>query len=804
MTIEQEAQALSLRNRKRNLESEQQTPVSTDDFAELKKRGLDLRPVWRLIRRNLLLVAGVTTVVALVTFHSTLTSRRNYEGDFRLLVEPITSEAKLSDPSVLARNGETSNTTAIAVDYPSLLQVLQSPGLLNKIVGQIRTRYPDVTYESLSKDLVVQRVGKDMTDSTKVIKVRYKGEDPEKVRFILTEIAKGYLKYSLEDRRTRIGEGVKFIDQQLPDLQQQVNDLAGNLQALQQRYKLSDPAAQVAELSKQAREIEAQKLDTQKELQEQRQLHTSLQKQLGLAPNEAIAASTLSQEPRYQDLLAQLKKTESQIAVDSTRFSEVNPSIQKLRQQQRNISSLLNQEARKILGGNLLGKVGNSQLLTFQDPTRLDLIKQLLNNTNTLQVLEARNQAITKAEAYLDRQVRQYPASMRQYNDIQRRLDIATKTLNQLLIQRETLRVDAAQKQDPWEIVSEPTIPRDAKGNLIPARGDNPKKLAMGLIAAFVLGLGAAALKEKYSNVFYATEDIEDALRLPLLGVIPLNQSSEKSSSSSEGTKTNNSNTSTFLEAFNSLYASLHFLARSPRVRSLVVSSAAPGDGKTTVALHLAQTAALMGQRVLLVDANLRQPQLHTSLGLPNVQGLSNLLDQNLNPNDVIQQSSMEENLFVLTSGQLLSHSTRMLASTRMEYLMEQFQAAFDLVIYDAPHLLGFTDVDFLAEHTDGISIVVGIGKTKRSIVTQVLNRLNTFHLPVLGIVANHVKPSTNSLYSHDYYKQSHPERPTFEKTTQSTHSRFVFNHEKSPSINVIGKEVVEGVAQTKLSEQDV
>ena len=81
-------------------------------------------------------------MVALVTFHSTLTSKRNYEGDFRLLVEPITSEAKLSDPSVLARNGDTSNNTSIAVDYPSLLQVLQSPGLLNKIVATDQNPVP--------------------------------------------------------------------------------------------------------------------------------------------------------------------------------------------------------------------------------------------------------------------------------------------------------------------------------------------------------------------------------------------------------------------------------------------------------------------------------------------------------------------------------------------------------------------------------------------------------------------------------------------------------------------------------------
>ena len=177
MKPEQETQALSLR--KRGKESEQLTSVDTDDFAELKKRGLNLRPVSRLIRRNLLLVTGITAAVVVATLCSTLNSTRNYQGSFRLLVEPITSEAKFTDPTVLSRNGETSNTT-VGVDYPSLIQVLQSPGLLDKILKRIQTRYPDVNYDSLSKNLVVQRIGKDLLDSTKLIEVSYKGEDSQK------------------------------------------------------------------------------------------------------------------------------------------------------------------------------------------------------------------------------------------------------------------------------------------------------------------------------------------------------------------------------------------------------------------------------------------------------------------------------------------------------------------------------------------------------------------------------------------------------------------------------------------------
>lgn len=791
MKSEQDVQALSLN--KRGKQSEQLTSVDTDELNELKKSklnlppvwrtiepssdtdeldepkkvGLNLRPLWRTIQRNVLLITGVTSVVTATALYSGFTSPppHIYEGDFRLLVEPITSEAKFTDPSVLSRDGGVSTTNG--VDYATLLQVLQSPGLLSKVAKQVQARYSDVSSDSLAKDLVVQRVGTNLSDATKLIEVRYKGEDPEKVQFVLAELAKGYLKYSLEDRKTRIGSGVKFIEDQLPRLQQQVDSLEGQLQALQQRYKLSNPTSEGALLSEQLRGVQAQKLQTQRELQELNALYANLQKQLELAPNQALAASTLSEDPNYQELRAQLKRIETQIAVDSARFSEENPVIQGLREKQKNLSLLLNQETRRIVGQDIPTTAGNPQVPTFQNSIRQALIKELVDTANKRQVLEIRDRAITQAEASLNQQVRQFPAITRQYNDLQRRLDIATKTLNQLLIQRETLRVEAAQKEVPWEVISTPRIARDATGNPLPVPGDSAtKKLAMAVIAGLLLGVGTAVLKEKYRNVFYTTEDIQDTIQVPLLGVIPLDKIAKQfpnfsaAVGSIEKTEANHSDASPFLQGFNSLYTRIRFLASDPPVRSLVVSSAQPMDGKTTIALHLATAAAVMGKRVLLVDANLRQPQIHTRLGLPNLQGLSNLLSQNLDANALIQRSPLKDNLFVLTSGQLLPESHTLLASTKMQHLMEQFQTAFDLVIYDTPHLLDLLDANFLAANTDGLLMVVGVRKTKRSVVMQVLNRLNTFRLPILGIVANYAEESTNSSYLDDnHYFEENPQQ---------------------------------------------
>ncbi|WP_051470061.1 GumC family protein [Fischerella sp. PCC 9605] len=743
MKDKQEAQAFTLIERRDQLQDLRL--VETDDFAEFKKRGLDLRPFMRMFQRNLLLISSIASLVATITIYFVLSSPRSYEGNFQILVEPVTSEAKLTDPSFISRNGEVNNNPKTDVNYPSLLRVLQGTEMLGRVVQKIQARYPDITYETLNQNLVVQRIGEDLLDSTNIIEVIYKDSDPEKVEFVLSEIAKEYLSFSLNDRKKRINAGVKFIDAQLPKLQQQVSTLEGNLQRLQQKYKLSDPESQVEELSQQVREVEAQKLNAQKDLQENKRLYERLQQQLRLTPDEALAASTLSQEPRYQELLGELKKLESVMVMEAARFSEEHPSFQKLRQQQQNLSQLLNQEAQNILGQKLPTQGVNPKLLNFQDPTRLTLIKQLVDTTNNIQVLESRLGALAQSEAYLAQQVNQFPVNMRQYNELRRRLEIATKTLNQLSIQRETLQVDAAQREVPWEVVSPPRIPRDENGNLISTKSDNLKKLAMGLVAAGALGLGAAALKEKHSNVFYTSEDIENEIKLPVLEVIPWNENAQHSSEvigAIDGTEEDTK----FLSAFDSLYASVRFLAGAPKTQSLVVTSPAPGDGKSTIALHLAQAAAYMGKKALLVDANFRLPYLHTKLGLENVHGLSNMISEDLAPRPSnTQLSRIQNNLFVLTSGKILPSSTRMLGSTQMQHVMEQFHQAFDLVIYDTPHLLGFADSYFLAEHTDGILMVVGVGKTKRSLLTQALHRLRMLHLPVLGIVANNIETSKKS-----------------------------------------------------------
>ncbi|NEP13296.1 MAG: polysaccharide biosynthesis tyrosine autokinase [Symploca sp. SIO2C1] len=746
---EQNYQILSVSKQSRTL---QQVPLEEEvEFNDPPKKGLNLGPILRTVQRKILLIIGITSLTTAAGAFLSSKSPSLYQGSFQMLVEPVTSEAKRTDPGVLI-GGEVKDAKGSELDYSTIFEILTGSGTLSDIAEEVQLEYPDFSTGQLKGGLAVERVASaQFKGDTKLIQISYVDLDGEIVESVLKKTADKYLKYSLEERKSRIDQGVKFIDDQIPGLQSRVDTLQAKLQKLQKQYNLIDPASQGGELFTKVREIETEQSITQRELEELNALELSLRNQLNLTPNEAIAASALSEDPTYQQLITQLKTVEGEIATESVRFQPDSPQMEALEEKRQNFQNLINQEILRILGQNTAGAVDNPQVLAFQNPTRLALITQMIETTNQIQVLETRNQAIGKLKNEVERQAEQFPAVAGEYNGIQRQLDVTTKTLDQLLTQRETLRVEAAQNTVPWELIAPPKVPRDPDGNPVAQPGDS-KKLMLGAVGGLLLGVVLAILYEKLRNIFYSTEDIKDTIELPLLGEIPLEKSLKRPTLAArfgraiEETHNSYPATPLFLEAFESLYANIRFRFSEPPVGSLVICSAGSGDGKSVIALNLAQTAAAMGQQVLLVDANLRSPVgLDTQLGLPNSEGLSDLLENRLTSSELLERSRLTEHLFVLTSGQPLLDSPKRLASSLMQHLMEKFQARFDLVIYDTPNLTDYTDASFLAANADGILLVAAVRKTKQSLVKQSLEQLNTFGLPILGVVANRVKPSSLS-----------------------------------------------------------
>ena len=181
-------------------------------------------------------------------------------------------------------------------------------------------------------------------------------------------------------------------------------------------------------------------------------------------------------------------------------------------------------------------------------------------------------------------------------------------------------------------------------------------------------------------------------------------------------------------------------LSSDESIRSLAVSSSLIGDGKSTVAFYLARTAATMGKRVLLVDADMRNPQIHSISGLDNSWGLSNAIAENIDAQNIIQNLPLSGRLSVMTAGKIPPDPTKLLASGKMEELVANFHRRFDLVIYDVPTAVGLADAHLIGSYTDGVVLVTKIHKTDRLSLSQAMETLRTSNIPILGIVTNGVQ----------------------------------------------------------------
>ena len=619
---------------------------------------LNLRQLLGMIRRRALVIAGVSIAVTSAIGFWTMKQTPKYEGKFQLLVEPVTEQGNLDNLTQIlgSQNNQSSRKSSSSLDYDTQIQVLRSPNLMSPIIEEIEKRYKDVNYDSLlgSNQLTISQL-----EETKILEVRYRDTDPKKVQFVLHQVARGYLRYSLRERQTNLRQGIQFVDSQLPQLRARVDKLQGELQAFRQQNNLLDPESQAQQLANRVSTIEGEQLDTQVKLREARSLYTTLSAQLGLSPNQAIATATLSEAPGYLELLKQLSEVETKIATESVRFTEDSPTIQSLRERRRSLLLLLKEESEKVLGRSLAADGGASNASPSQ--IRMELTKQLVNAANEIQVLQVRQSAIAQAERSLNQQVKQMPVIARQYTDFQRELNVVTESLNRFLGVRQNLEIEAAQKALPWQIILKPKQPEE------PVSPNPERNMILGTIAGLLLGTGAALLIERLDNVFHSPDELKDRTKLPLLGVIPyckqlkqmtpvatmteLMPSEESPTSQRNRRKPQWYQASPFLESFRSLHTNIRFLGSDTPIHSIVISSATPADGKSTVAVHLAQAAAAMGQRVLLVDADLRRPQVHNVLGLENQVGLSNVIATGLTAKQAIQRLPMWDHLYVLTAG---------------------------------------------------------------------------------------------------------------------------------------------------------
>jgi polysaccharide biosynthesis transport protein len=320
-----------------------------------------------------------------------------------------------------------------------------------------------------------------------------------------------------------------------------------------------------------------------------------------------------------------------------------------------------------------------------------------------------------------------------------------------------------------------------AQAATVPTSPSSPKTSKNTILAGvlgLLLGLGVAFLLERFDRRIREPKDLEAVYSLPLLGVVPESKALSRSAGR-EG------NTSVLLpaaeaEAFHLIRAHLRYFNVDRELRTLLVASAAPGDGKTTIARHLAAAAARMGSRVLLLEADLRRPTLAQQLDVQPGPGLADVLIGAVAVGEATQlidlrtpsagEGSRGHALEVLVAGAALPPNPgELVESHAMESLLEQAKSDYDLVVIDTPPLTAVSDAFPLLRKVDGVVIVGRVGRNRRDVAQRLHETLTGAGAPLLGVIANGFKSGGRGSYGYSYDYSYAPDKQSAPASTPGT-----------------------------------
>jgi succinoglycan biosynthesis transport protein ExoP len=250
-----------------------------------------------------------------------------------------------------------------------------------------------------------------------------------------------------------------------------------------------------------------------------------------------------------------------------------------------------------------------------------------------------------------------------------------------------------------------------------------------------------------------SVEDAQAAAGAPVLGIIPILAQSDlpRDDEKARDLFVHEHPASRVAECCRSLRTNIVFSGGDRPLKTLVVSSANPREGKTTTVIYLGTTMAQSGQKVLMVDTDMRRPRLHASTGVPRQRGLSNLIVGDEAVDDVIKSTEIP-NLFVLPCGPLPPNPVELLMTKRFTVVLEELGKRFDRIILDSPPLQAVTDAVVLSKQTDGVIMVMRAGKTLRDEASRSVRQIRSVNGTILGVILNEFDIENRRGYRYTYY----------------------------------------------------
>ena len=695
--------------------------------------GLDLKEFLNVISRYKKLIISIALITMLLALILTLMMKPVYRAYSSLKVERYAA-----NPSLQMLNAETSRSDRDF--FETQVQLLQTKTLANRVITELeldkkqdttgfvfnlkklfKAENTNPTVKNLSdteeiflKNLIVQPI-----NNSQLLSISYDSTNPQLAADITNSIASTFVKQNLERRfdaastyKQYVSENIEVTKKSLDDAENRLNEYAKDNNIVQDADGQSTGSYT---LKKQAEEL----VTAEKERIEAQAAYSSYLN----SPDDTPAS--INNDP----YILSLKKAASRLETQYQSFkNRTTRTPLRLRKQIDEVLAQIDTETETIKSSF------RNRLLEAQQKEKL-LRAQLAKLREGALNVQSKNTA---------------------YARLLREVEINQLAYNQQLEQLMAVNIASNVSTNNISVIDVATTPTK---KFKPSLKTN---LAFGLLLGTLLGLGIAFLREFIDDSIKSTKSLEQATGLAVLSQLPnLRKLGPKKLALQTALEPN----STLAESIRSLRTSLRFSTKDGAPKTTFITSSIAGEGKSTLSLNLATAYVQTGKKVLLIDADLRNPSMDYLLeldgknGNESKPGLSNYLTSSDMVNSEVIQNCVVEGLDVLASGPIPPDPVELLSGPRMTELLNSTARIYDHIIIDGAPVLGLADALILANLADATIITVEAGRTKKSSLLDSLKRLERANANILGTVLSRVSPQNNPDYNLEYYSYSNSKK---------------------------------------------
>ncbi|NVM20672.1 MAG: polysaccharide biosynthesis tyrosine autokinase [Desulfobacterales bacterium] len=560
--------------------------------------------------------------------------------------------------------------------------------------------------------------------SSRLVDVSFQAKDPALAAKIADTIAHAYVDQNLDTRLTAVKNAVKWLHNRIEEERKRVENSEQALLRYKELHHI------ITEFSSDTEKITAQKL-------------AQLNAKVVEAGSKRVEAET-----RYKQAMA-MEATPDML--DSIPEVLNNELIRQIKAMEVELYKRMSELSKKYGRKHPRMVAANSELKTIQKRKTQEVNRVINSLKNEYRVALAREESLKAALAAQKEE---------------------SLELNQKAIQHGALKREAESARHMYELLirrfKETTLTEDMRtGNIrVIDRAEAPKEpvkpnkrlnILLAVIFSLFAGTGLAFFFEYLDNTIKSPEDIKRHLNIPYLGLVPAIAVESNGNYGGEikpNLVTLHSPKSVASEAYRGIRTGILFSSAETEPRVILVSSVGPQEGKSITATNLAITMAQSGSRVILLDCDMRRPDIHKAFELSRKKGMSNILVGGCTIKDAVAHTRVTR-LDAIPCGPIPPNPSELLGSARMAKLLEVLQKHYRRVIIDSPPITAVTDAAVLAKSVDGVVLVVRAGETPTQIVQNGLSHLQSFNARILGAVLNGVNIGRDSYYYYYYYGEN-------------------------------------------------